>query len=139
MKKPMRPNCPCGGVFEERYGPFGVFFGCNRWPKCDHILTFVAPLNEWQITDTELRKLRIQAHAKIDPIWRKKLASRKRVYEAMSKIMDVTPLLCHIQYFDKDTCRRLLRHISRGDLHARLQLDDAHSAFNKLHPRETLT
>lgn len=57
---------------------------CNNYVGCHHkTKERTRPLGP--IPTPELRKLRYRLHAMLDPIWKTKLLSRKRVYELMSK------------------------------------------------------
>lgn len=53
----------------------------------------------------ELRKLRMAVHAKIDPVWRNKVHSRKEVYRYLS---DKLGYQYHTGESDEETCRKIL-------------------------------
>lgn len=53
----------------------------------------------------ELRRLRMEVHAKIDPIWKSGVKSRKEVYNIISRNIGKR---YHTGESDEEMCRRIL-------------------------------
>lgn len=85
-----------------------VFFKC---PLCDsYVGTHEAtgkPLGT--LANAELRKLRSEVHALIDPVWQIGGKKRSEVYTSLSKFLMVRKHMCHVAMFNADTCRKILK------------------------------
>lgn len=84
-----------------------VFWRCD---DCDahvgcHPET-VKPLG--RLANEQLRKLKMQAHAKFDPLWRSGKWTRKGAYGWLSDQLEIPRRLTHIGMFDEEMCERVI-------------------------------
>jgi len=56
------------------------------------------------LAKSELRKLRMKCHAKLDPLWRNTSDSRSDIYAILAINMGLTKEVCHIGMFNESTC-----------------------------------
>lgn len=61
------------------------------------------------MANKELRKLRVEAHALFDPLWKRGKMSRNQVYAWLSHKMGT---VIHIGESDKETCRKIIEILS---------------------------
>ena len=103
--------CPyCKGEMIGKASKYGWFFGCENWPECDSTVgchpgtrkPLGTPANR------ELKDLRMAVHAKIDPLWKSKQMTRKRVYKDLANGLRIKIKDCHIGMFDVETCKKAL-------------------------------
>ena len=124
--KPICPECGKQGrlvdskiVYSQSYGWIwycncvegGIYVGCHR----DGTLPLGTMANE------SLRKLRKQAHAAIDPVWKDGSMTRTEVYGWLASRMSISVEECHIAMFDEEQCEMALRlaRYKRGLLHVK--------------------
>jgi hypothetical protein len=70
-----------------------------------------------RLANATLRKLKIEAHAAFDPLWRaamklrgwKKNEARNRAYDWLSKSMDIPRSECHIGMFNEQRCSEAIQ------------------------------
>ena len=128
MKAVAAPVCFCGSTASLRsnsllyngreYGN-GKAWICDRFPACRGSVGCTPegrPLGT--IPDQETKKLRIQVHAAIDPLWkngrtdRPKKRNRASVYGWLRRIMEIPAEACHIGMFTKADCLKALAAIA---------------------------
>lgn len=81
--------------------PCNALVGCH--PGTDHPLGSLA--------NTDLRKLRIQAHAAFDQLWNAnfpRFSSRRKAYSWLGNRMGLKEGKCHIAMFDDDQCKKAI-------------------------------
>lgn len=109
-----RVICPACGLEanwipnEEVYGRrYGKSYMCYYCRKCDYYVgchnNTRKPLGT--MVGKELRKLRMQVHTKIDPLWKSGKATRGQLYAQISKVLGHQ---YHTGKADKDTCLKIL-------------------------------
>lgn len=100
------------------YGPAWACMGCQAWVGC-HPGT-ERPLG--RLADKELREWKRKAHAAFDPLWERKLATRRAErgpaypkaaargsgYKWLAEQLRITREQCHIGMFDVETCKRVV-------------------------------
>jgi hypothetical protein len=127
MKDTGNVVCHCGSPAHLRpnellyggrsYGN-GYAYICDRFPVCRGSVG-VHPNGKplGTIPTEETKMLRRQLHARIDPLWRNQARGKKKargsVYGWLQKIMNLSPLDCHVGKFDADMCKRALKEIDR--------------------------
>lgn len=119
-------NCFCGSpaslrsnsvLYGREYGN-GKAYICNRFPACrGSVGTHPNGRPLGSIADPETKALRMEVHAKIDPIWkvaglegRAKREKRKSVYQWLAKIMNVREY--HTGNLTAEQCRLTLQRIA---------------------------
>ena len=103
-------KCPdCGGGTVKRKGPYGHFYGCDSYPKCKGVISCdkdgkltVAP------ADKNNRKLRTEAHAIFDQLWKKKLYTHTNAYRWLQIITNLPAKDAHIGKFDSKQCELVI-------------------------------
>jgi len=104
----------CGARMILRYSGKndGFFWGCTEYPECRgthgaHLATG-APLGV--PANSEVKHLRIEAHALFDELWKGPvpLYTRRAAYEYLSELMMLPPEKAHIASFDGEQCKRLI-------------------------------
>lgn len=93
-------------LFEKKFwlcDPCDAYVGCHH-PHPKYGKTGTEPLGI--LANAKLRKLKSQAHAAFDPLWRekKKFKSRTDAYYWLAKEMKMNTVECHIGMFDEDLC-----------------------------------
>ena len=89
--------------------------GCHKNSK-DH-----RPLG--RLATSELRKLKIEAHALFDPLWQaamqhrgwSKTQARAAAYSWLAKKMDLSRSVCHIGMFDESTVRKAIEVLRKRE------------------------
>lgn len=102
---PHRPD-----LFDRRFWqckPCGAHVGCHAGSRGNAALG--------RLANAELRKLKMEAHAAFDPIWKTGKMKRKEAYSYLADRMKVKVKECHIGYFSEDQCRRVIE-IAQEDL-----------------------
>lgn len=61
-----------------------------------------------RLSDAELRREKIAAHAVFDPMWRARRMSRKKAYTWLGKQLGIPFEQTHIGMFDVEMCRRVV-------------------------------
>jgi ssDNA-binding Zn-finger/Zn-ribbon topoisomerase 1 len=113
----MCPYCNCEANHVDSkiiYGrSFGHFYLCSNYPECDARVGAAGvgrPVGT--LAREELRELRKQCHAKLDPLWKDGEMTRTQTYEFLQKIMRLMlPEQAHIGRFDERRCRDFLMRI----------------------------
>lgn len=105
------PNCrnearwvPNEIIYGKRYGKsFMVWYckDCNYYVGC-HLNT-KKPLGT--MVGPETRKLRVEVHAKIDPLWKSGKYTRKELYQRISRAIGKK---YHTGESDDKTCKKIL-------------------------------
>lgn len=101
----------------KEYGR-GRIWLCDRYPACwGSVGTHPDDRPLGTIPDPETKKLRIEVHALIDPLWKTAEGSAKRkkrgsVYGYLRRIMNMTADECHIGNFTADQCIEALEQIA---------------------------
>lgn len=78
---------------------------CSAWVGCHH----GSDMPFGRLANAELRKLKRQAHAAFDPLWKKGHISRNTAYAQLARYMEKHPAWCHIGFFNEDECRRVIQ------------------------------
>lgn len=99
---------------EERYGRrYGQSYMCYWCKDCDAYVgchqNSKKPLGS--MANAELRKLRILAHAVIDPLWRSGKMDRRQMYRMLSEKLGRT---VHIGWSDEKDCKEIIEKFSHG-------------------------
>ena len=104
-------TCPCGSPMRLIHTEIGTFYGCIRYPDCDHKITAHKKTNEPMGTPAgpELRLLRRDCHVVFDRLWRghSKHMSRDQAYQYLSGLMGVED--AHIASFDTADCHTFIK------------------------------
>lgn len=109
---------PNSVIYSGRSFGNGFAYVCTRFPACRGSVGVHPdrkPLGT--IPDAETKKLRIEVHAIVDPLWRAatngrpKKRNRGSVYGWLRRVMNMTPDECHIGKFTKADCLRALEAI----------------------------
>jgi ssDNA-binding Zn-finger/Zn-ribbon topoisomerase 1 len=92
---------------------FGMIYLCSNYPKCD---ARSGTRGEGRPIGTlarkELRDLRKECHAKLDPLWKEGKMTRSEAYTFLRKLMRLLdPKAAHIGRFDEARCRDFLVRI----------------------------
>jgi zinc-finger-containing domain len=83
------------------------FYFCK---PCDaYVGTHKGTLNPLgRMANAELRKARMAAHAKFDPLWKSGGMKRNEAYKKLSDLLGIHVSQCHIAMFELDMCKRVL-------------------------------
>lgn len=99
-------------VYQRNYGgKVWLCRHCKAWVGCHKNSKSHIPLG--RLATAELRKLKIEAHALFDPLWRAAIRlrgwsqphARGKAYSWLSKKMDIPRAECHIGMFNEDRVR----------------------------------
>lgn len=71
-----------------------------------------APLG--RLANKDLRLLKMEAHSLLDPYWKSGMISRSDLYERMAIFLGIKKNLCHIGYFDEETCQKVIDKLKKG-------------------------
>lgn len=112
MRKVVCPYCGGYAVFTDSTAVYGMSYGkiwlcrkCRAWVGVKKGTDI--PLGD--LADKELRKLRRDAHAAFDRIWRKGgHMTRKEAYEWLAHEMTLPRQETHIGMFDTYKCRMVI-------------------------------
>lgn len=101
------------------YGPVYVCRQDRAWVGCHRYTD--RPLG--RLANSGLRRAKMNAHRALDRYWRVPGVStavrrerRRRCYAALARLLGIDADLCHIGYFDTDTCHRVERLVATGAL-----------------------
>lgn len=115
--KPYLVKCPeCGEVMVLKRSKFGLFYGCQKWPRCDGIQPAYPsgrPMGTNQVRAT--KQERVRAQEVFDDLRIRREWTRKRAYTWLAKKLNMTRKECHIGKFDEATCARVLNICERND------------------------
>lgn len=69
-----------------------------------------SPVNKpkGRLANAELRKLKMEAHAAFDPLWKTGRMSRSDAYGILADRLGIKMSKCHIGFFDEAQCRRVV-------------------------------
>lgn len=105
-------------IYGKAYGT-GLSYACSRYPVCDaYVGMHGEKASEEQrylplgtLANKELRNLRKQTHALIDPYWQVKGIglSRRRVYQLLAKFLGLSQDQTHIGMFTEEQCRKVIQ------------------------------
>lgn len=103
----------CGGPMFLKFGRYGPFYGCGRYPDCKGVHTADAvthaPLGV--PANAEMRKARVEAHAAFDAFWKRKGWKRGKGYAWLQEQLNLPGAKCHIGQFDLDTCVAVVKAV----------------------------
>lgn len=80
------------------------------------------------VANAELRDQRKTAHAFFDPLWMKKVVTRKALYKGLSNWLEKSPDETHIGMFDTEECDEVIKyalHVKRKGIPYGLERDKA--------------
>jgi hypothetical protein len=112
------PICPYCGDFSKRVTGRDIYphrqdlynikmYECR---KCDARIGCHG--NTWKplgtLANSELRKIRTQAHASFDRIWREAWMDRKEAYSWLANKLEINVEDCHIGMFDIGFCSKVI-------------------------------
>ena len=80
---------------------------CGAWVGV-HVGTF-QPLG--RLANEQLRKLKMHAHARFDPLWKSGRVERSAAYVMLAEALGIPGEECHIGMFDEDMCMRVVNAI----------------------------
>ena len=72
-----------------------------------------------RLANATLRKLKQEAHAQFDKLWREGFMGRREAYRWLSQSVGVPIDYCHIGMFGENTCQKVVENAQR--LHTKLQ------------------
>lgn len=83
-----------------RCKPCQAYVGCHKFTE--------EPLG--RLANTELRKMKMEAHSAFDPIWRgsKGKTTRSEAYAWLADQLGIPFPECHIGMFDVEMCRKVI-------------------------------
>ncbi len=81
--------------------PCKASVGCHKNSK-DH-----APLG--RLANQELKRLKMDAHAAFDPLWKSGGMKRKQAYGYLADKLGIQFSLCHIGMFNEEMCRKVIQ------------------------------
>lgn len=112
----LKKSCPlCKSDMILRDSKFGLFYGCVNYPDCKS--THGAHKNPRMDNygepfgipaDEETKKKRMEAHDLFDRLWKKKLYTRKKSYELLQEMMNLSAEEAHISRFNIEQCEKLI-------------------------------
>lgn len=76
---------------------------CRAWVLANH--DNLRPRGT--LANAETRRLRIEAHDALDPIWQNGLADREHVYQMLAHALNIPRQRCHVKNFQARECRRV--------------------------------
>lgn len=113
QKAPICPYCEAPAVlvdsvevYSRSYGLIWLCRDCQAWVGIHKNSPLSAPLG--RLANAELRKLKIQAHAAFDPLWKSGAMTRPEAYKHLAKLMRIKVKKTHIGFFDADQCRQVI-------------------------------
>ncbi len=111
-------SCPdCGGALVLKDGKHGKFYGCSRfrWTGCggSHSAHQSTGKPMGVPAKQDVKEARKAAHRAFDELWTTGRMSRKKAYEWMQKVMQLTKRETHIAKFDLAQCEKLIEEVSR--------------------------
>lgn len=95
---PHRPDLY--GVRAWQCKPCKASVGCHKNSKKN------APLG--RLANSELKKLKMDAHAAFDPLWKSGKMRRKEAYALLANKLSIEINKCHIGMFNEEMCRRVV-------------------------------
>jgi hypothetical protein len=108
-------KCPyCGGtvsktsnanLYDREYGN-GMCYMCDTCEASVGCYDDGTPLG--RLADKELKDLKMQAHAKFDPLWKDGSMKRKDAYKWLANKLRIRVEDCHIGYFGKDALLKVI-------------------------------
>jgi len=100
----------CNSVMVLKSSPYGKFYGCSQYPRCDGThgahpsgKPLGIPANK------ELKLLRVEAHKVFDAWLSSKGMSRKQGYKALQESMELSSKEAHFGRFNKEQCVKFLK------------------------------
>jgi len=110
--------CPeCGSQMTLKDSRNGVFYGCVRWHetrcKGSHSAHRSTGLPMGIPATANTKKLRMDAHASFDQLWKTGRMKRPEAYAWLSKQLELPPAQTHISMFDDEMCRKVIRVVER--------------------------
>lgn len=94
------------------YGLIWACLGCKAWVGTHKSSPNNAPLG--RLANEELRKWKIQAHARFDLLWKNHELSRKDAYQKLSEVLGIPVKQAHIGYCDIEQCKKIVESFKRG-------------------------
>lgn len=85
--------------------PCKAYVGCH--PVSKHYSTDTVPLG--RLANAKLRKLKSEAHAAFDPLWKTRMFTRKEAYSILAIKLGIKVKDCHIGMFDDETCLKVVQ------------------------------
>lgn len=119
MSKEVCPYCNKPATFSTSLQFYGKNYGTNVY-HCDDCDARVGTHGKGKralgtLANKELRDLRMTCHRLIDPYWRTKKMSRRRVYERLAAFMEISAQEAHIAMFNEDQCRKVIAKFERNE------------------------
>lgn len=116
MTTPPTPDeklpCPdCGAPLTLRWGRYGWFLSCTRYPDCkgSHCVHQKTRKPMGMPADKATRLARHAAHIAFDALWSQSIpGSRRAAYRWMREVLGKSKEEAHIGRFDIETCQRLV-------------------------------
>lgn len=113
---PVCPYCQCDSqqvtgreVYPHRPDLHHKHF--YRCTPCDALVGChpgtIIPLG--RLANAYLRKLKSQAHACFDPLWKEQGIPRGKAYTMLAKGLNIAQEDCHIGMFDEELCKRTIQ------------------------------
>lgn len=62
-----------------------------------------------KLANAPLRKIRTQAHALFDPLWKTKTMTRREAYGWLAKELNISTHNCHIGMMDVEACKNVIQ------------------------------
>lgn len=86
---------------------FWICRECEAYVGCHKNGPGISPLGT--LAKAPLRKLRTEAHAHFDPIWKTTDIPRNFAYHKLAEFMGISPDKCHISMFNEKQCKKVLK------------------------------
>jgi len=100
-------------VFTTNDKVYGKIYGNGKVYMCTNCDAYVGCHKNGEplgiLANKELRRLKKQAHALFDPIWKSRTEKRGLLYKKLAKQLDIETKDCHFGHFEKNM---LLKSIS---------------------------
>jgi len=104
---PHRPDLHMLNFWYCDNGHDPAYVGCHK-ASATHLHTGEEPLG--RLANAELRKLKSEAHAVFDPLWKNgKFKSRGKAYNWLANTLNIPKVECHIGMMDEQTCKRVIQ------------------------------
>lgn len=107
-------DCPyCGSSVSLTHHNGKTVYRCDGFPVCDARVGCHPGTDRavGTLADARLRRWRINAHARIDPLWRDGAMSRASVYKWLADTLEIERSECHIGMFDVEQCKATIQAV----------------------------
>ena len=105
-----RLTCPeCGSTMSLRSSRYGLFYGCDEFPKCRASHGAHPDGRPLGIpANAETKQWRMKAHEASDGLWKSGRMGRNEAYVWLAEQIGLSRDDCHIGRFDIEQCKRIV-------------------------------